>query len=126
MKYIYTLLIVLSVAFCAAHEPTDMDISYSAISGNLGITVYHRVNSTSVHFINKIEIYLNRQNIELKDRMIISQEFFSQPIRNEQRAQYIVRDLNAGDKLKIVAYCNLFGKIEKEILISQENWQTDE
>lgn len=106
-----------------AHEPTDMDINYSAITGRLSITVYHKVNTTSVHFIDKMEIFLNRQGIELKDRLIISQQFFSQPIRNEQRANYLVHDLNPGDKLRIVAYCNLFGKLEKEITISEENWQ---
>jgi len=106
-----------------AHEPSEMDVKYSAISGKLTITVYHKVNSITVHYINLIEVFLNRQGKELEDRLIISQEFFSQPIRNEQRAQYLVNDLYPGDKLKIVAYCNLFGKIEKTLTVSEDNWQ---
>ncbi|MCF7911372.1 MAG: hypothetical protein K9M99_02500 [Candidatus Cloacimonetes bacterium] len=102
-----------------------MSIKYSAISGNLAITVYHKVNSTSIHFIDRLEVYLNRQGMELEDRLIISQQFFSQPIRNEQRAHFLLRDLNPGDELKIIAYCNLFGQIEKTLIISDKNWQED-
>ena len=116
-------LLIAASAFC--HEPAEMSIKYSAISGNLSITVYHRVNSTSVHYVDNLEIYINRQGLELEDRLIISQKFFSQPIRNEQRAHYLLRDLNPGDELRIIAYCNLFGQIEKTLVISDKNWQED-
>ena len=117
----FSILLLMALAHC--HEPSDMAIKYSAISGNLSITVYHKVNSTSVHYINKLEIYLNRQGLEMEDRLIISQLFFSQPMRNEQRAQFLVRDLNPGDELKIIAYCNLFGQIQKTLEITDKNWQ---
>ncbi len=123
IKYVCCLCIILIMSLAHCHEPSDMDIKYSAISGNLSITVYHKVNSTSVHYINKLEIYLNRQGLEMEDRLIISQLFFSQPMRNEQRAQFLVRDLNPGDELKIIAYCNLFGQIQKTLEITDKNWQ---
>ena len=123
-KKIYIILLILcSWILMTAHEPADMKVKYSAITGALGITVYHRVNSTSVHYINRLEIFLNRQGIELEDKMIISQEFFSQPIRNEQRARYTVNDLQPGDVLTIIAYCNLFGELKEKLTITEANWQ---
>jgi desulfoferrodoxin (superoxide reductase-like protein) len=125
IKYFVCLLVLVAATGVLCHEPTDMDVKYSAISGNLTITIYHKVNSTSIHYINLIEIYLNRKGIEMQDKLIISQKFFSQPIRNEQRAHYLIKDLNPGDVIKINAYCNLFGQIEKTLQISDENWQED-
>ena len=123
-KKIYVILLIMSSwILMAAHEPAEMKVKYSAITGILGITLYHKVNSTSVHFIDRIEISLNRQGMELEDKMIITQEFFSQPIRNEQRAQYIVNDLHPGDVLTITSYCNLFGELIKKLTISDANWQ---
>ncbi|MCF7918616.1 MAG: hypothetical protein K9N06_01730 [Candidatus Cloacimonetes bacterium] len=124
MKKNYILiLLLLGFGLLSAHEPAEMKVKYSALTGSLSITVYHKVNSTSVHYIKRLEIYLNRQNKELQDKLIISQEFFSQPIRNEQRAHYIVNDLNPGDALRIVAYCNLFGQLEEKLIITEANWQ---
>jgi len=123
IKWFFCLSFLLLALAAHTHEPSDMTIKYSAISGDLSIIVYHKVNSTSVHYINNMEIYLNRQGLELEDRLLITQKFFSQPIRNEQRAKFLVRDLNPGDELRVVAYCNLFGKIERIITITEKNWQ---
>ena len=123
ITWFFCLIFLMLAATAHCHEPSDMTIKYSAISGDLSVIVYHKVNSTTVHYINNLEIYLNRQGLELEDRLLITQKFFSQPIRNEQRANFQVRDLNPGDELKIIAYCNLFGKIERTITITEENWQ---
>lgn len=115
--------LLFSALLLNAHEPADMKISYNALSGVLKITVYHKVNSTSVHYIKSIKVFLNKQGIQLEERLIVEQNFFSQPNRNEQRAQYIINDLKPGDKLSVTADCNLFGTIEKEYTISESDWQ---
>jgi hypothetical protein len=122
-RYIFLLLLFSSALALSAHEPADIAVKYSALTGSLNITIYHKVNSISVHYVNRLEIYLNRQGLELQDKLIIRQEFLNQPTRNEQRAQYTVNGLNPNDVLRIVAYCSLFGQREDKLTITTENWQ---
>jgi len=122
-KTLLVLLLSLYSLSAIAHEPSEIDISYNAVTGDLSLVIHHKVNSTSVHYIKNVTVFLNRQGLQLDDELIISQKMWGQKIRNEQKLSFIVNDLKPGDQLKISAECSLFGKIERVYRVKESDWR---
>jgi desulfoferrodoxin (superoxide reductase-like protein) len=92
-----------------AHPPSDIKITYDSQSKILNAVIIHQVSNPQTHYINKVDIYLN-------GREIIEHKISRQDNNTEQAVTYLIPDVKAGDRLAVEAYCNISGKLEREII----------
>jgi len=102
------LFVVLAFGFACAHPPTDIVISYDPTAKILKAVIYHNVANPEKHFIKKVDVSLNSKEI-------ISQAISRQDNLATQTVSYLIPDVKLGDTLSVEAYCNIIGKLEKEI-----------
>lgn len=86
-----------------AHPPGKPEISYNKKTGDLTIEFSHPVKDASKHFIEKIWVYINGNEVE-----VIAYE--EQTSLEEHRVVLNMPNLESGTKIKVKASCNIFGK----------------
>lgn len=91
-----------------AHPPSDIKMTFDPATKMLEAVIMHDVNDPAKHFINKVDVGLNGKEI-------ISQALSQQDNKESQTVRYLVPDVKAGDSLSVEGYCNLVGKLEKEL-----------
>ena len=91
-----------------AHPPSKIILEFNAETSILKVEMVHAVKDGSKHFIHKVEVKLNGQEI-------LTQELLSQQDTEKQTVTYLIRDAKSGDELEVTGYCNVFGK-RKEML----------
>ncbi|HEX9934387.1 MAG TPA: hypothetical protein VGB38_04245 [bacterium] len=96
--------------FAQAHPPSDIRASFDPGTHLLELRVVHDTRDTLKHFIERVEVRVN-------DGAWITQVFFSQESKPEQKAVYLVMDLKTGDAVTIEGRCNVHGKKTKTINI---------
>ncbi len=92
-----------------AHPPGDVDLEFNLEEHLLTVRVQHHTEAPLVHYINKIVV-------ELNDNEMIVQRFKKQPTKNIQIAVYKMIDAKIDDVIQVTAYCNINGK-KKETLV---------
>ena len=102
------LLVACTTAF--AHPPSDIKIQFDEKTKTLTAVVKHRVSNPKAHYINKVDIGLNGKEIQMLP-------FRKQENNAGQTLKVLVPEAKAGDVLSVEGYCNLGGKLEKEIRI---------
>jgi len=98
-------------AFSYAHPPSDIDISYNPVTRMLTAVITHNVNDPQSHYIKKVDIGLNGQEI-------IEQNISRQDNDITQTISYRISDAKPGDILSVEAYCSISGTLKKEIRVS--------
>lgn len=115
MKKIFVFLVTcLFISVCStvyAHPPSDIIINFDPKTRILNAVIMHNVSIPSKHFIKKVDIALNGQEI-------ITQTFNRQDNSNGQTVQYLIPNAKAGDVLSVEAYCSISGKLKKETKVS--------
>ncbi|MDD5128826.1 MAG: hypothetical protein PHO40_04165 [Candidatus Omnitrophica bacterium] len=104
------LLICLALGTAYAHPPKDIEISYDPATKILTATILHDTNNPLGHYIEKVDIGLNGQEI-------IEQKISRQENINSQEVNYYISDTNPEDKLSVEGYCSISGKLRKEIVV---------
>jgi desulfoferrodoxin (superoxide reductase-like protein) len=106
--------IVLATVLCLlpllAHAPKSVELEFDPQSGILNVLVTHRVSDASKHYIYKITVELNGEEM-------VEQKFSSQTNTDEQDVLYSIHDAKEGDKIKVTAFCNISGKRSGEITV---------
>ncbi len=92
----------------SAHPPSDIKITYSPETKILKAVITHKVSDVKKHFIKKVEVGLN-------GREVISHSIGRQDNNTDQTVSYLIPDAKAGDNLSVGAYCNISGRLEKEM-----------
>jgi len=87
-----------------------MKIEYNRESRMMTVIVTHPVNNSESHFINKIEVFLNGEEI-------LVHRIGKQDNEKYQFAGYLIPDANTGDTIAVEAYCNISGKLKEEIRV---------
>jgi desulfoferrodoxin (superoxide reductase-like protein) len=112
-KYIVIGTLLLSTIFLAmpvlAHPPQDMVLDYNKETSELSVTITHLTPAPTAHYIYKIDI-------ELNDEEINSEEYTSQPTTDTFTYIYIV-DAEFGDVITVTAYCNIQGSISRSLTV---------
>lgn len=106
MKHVQTVLILMIMFFVSsmfAHPPQDIALDFNSENHMLTAVVGHTVNNRIRHYINKIVVELNGEQI-------IQQNFKSQVGDEDQVVQYVIVDAKDGDKITVTAFCNISGK----------------
>jgi len=102
------------LAFCSlayAHPPSDIIVTFDLKTKILNAVIMHNVSSPENHFIKKVDIALNGQEI-------IEHKLSKQDNNLSQTVSYLIPDIKAGDILSVEAYCSISGKLKKEIKIT--------
>jgi hypothetical protein len=114
MKRICSLLILfLFLVFAGAafaHPPSDIIITYDASTKMLKAVIMHNVNDTKAHYIKKVDVGLNNNEI-------ISQVLSRQDNNTNQTVSYLIPDTKPGDTLSVEASCSISGKLKKSITV---------
>ncbi len=103
------LLFTSTLAF--AHPPSDIKIQFDDKTKTLTVVIQHRVSNPQSHYINKVDIGLNGKEIQMLP-------FTSQDNNATQTVKITVLEAKKGDTLSVEGYCNLSGKLEKEIKVA--------
>ena len=103
------LFIASSTAF--AHPPSDIKIQFDPATKTLTATIKHRVSNPKSHYIFKVDIGLNGKEIKMLS-------FKDQASGATQSVLLVIPEAKKGDTLSVEGYCNLGGKLEKEIKIA--------
>ena len=93
-----------------AHPPSDIQITFNSQTKILQAVMRHNVKDSTKHFIEKVDVGLNGEEI-------ISHMISRQDNNQEQTIEYLIPDAKAGDILSVEGYCNLGGKLEKEVQV---------
>lgn len=121
MKHFLPILILTIIFFTSslpAHPPKDVTLNFNTEDHVLTVAVAHSVNNRAKHFIYRIVVELNGQEI-------IQQNFKSQTSDEGQEVQYVIVDAKEGDEIAVTAFCNISGKKKKSLGITlKENIDT--
>jgi len=94
-----------------AHPPSDIKIQFDPATKTLTAVITHRVSNANTHYIGKVDIGLNGKEIQMLP-------FAKQETKTSQTVKMVVPQAKKGDTLSVEGYCNLSGKLEKEIKVS--------
>lgn len=94
-----------------AHPPSDIIITFDSATKILKAVIIHNVANPENHFIKKVDISLNGQ--EVIEHQISKQDNFS-----DQAVSYLIPDAKANDAISVEAYCSISGKLKKEIKLA--------
>lgn len=106
------LLIVIFVNDVYAHPPNEVELTFEEETAILTVGVSHMVGKPAKHYIDKVVV-------ELNDEEIIVQRFIIQGSDAKQEANYIIPGVKAGDIISVTAYCNISGKKNKILQIEK-------
>jgi len=105
-QFLFSVVFILILsAFASANAPERIDIK--ADNQRVEVFVSHPSSNPDQHYIKTIKVWLNGKDI-------ILQSFTTQRPEG-QTAFYSVPGLKKGDKIKVAAYCSVYGDLQKEI-----------
>ncbi len=113
MKACVAALILLMAVPLFAHPPTNVELEYDSDAGILSAVIEHSVNNASKHYVNKVVV-------EVNGKKRIEQTFTRQIDGEQHEVMYKVKDVEEGDKVAVIAYCNISGRKKSEVIISAE------
>jgi hypothetical protein len=99
---------VVSTAF--AHPPSDIKITFDPQTKMLEAVIMHNTSNPATHYIKKVDIGLN--GVE-----IIEQTISREDNNASQTVRYLISDVRDGDVVSVEGYCNLSGKLKKDIVV---------
>ena len=91
-----------------AHPPTKIETAFDHNSKVLYATITHPVDDPVDHFIKKVRIMLNGQEI-------IRHKISKQDNALIQAVSYMIPDVQSGDEVSIEAYCSIDGTWTEKI-----------
>jgi desulfoferrodoxin (superoxide reductase-like protein) len=94
-----------------AHPPSDIKIQFDDKTKTLTAIVKHRVSNPKTHYIFKVDIGLNGKEIQMLP-------FEKQETNSHQTVKFLIPQAKKGDTLSVEGYCNLSGRLEKEIKVA--------
>jgi desulfoferrodoxin (superoxide reductase-like protein) len=115
IKTFATVLFVVMMAFttASAHPPTGIELEYDTETQVLTVRILHSVKKVNNHFIDKIVV-------ELNDNEIITQKFARQSSEPYQEVQYTIIDAKTGGSIAVTGFCNISGKKKVTLEVEQK------
>lgn len=87
-----------------AHSPQSMSLDYDSEMSNLTVNITHVVANPTIHYIEKVEVFLN-------DLLFLTKDYDSQPT-NDVVGYYYFIEGEPGDVINVISYCNVGGQAE--------------
>jgi hypothetical protein len=108
----YLFILYLLADIVTAHPPSKLDINYDIESRELIVNITHSVTNQD-HYIESVEIYINGGEYGIYD-------YDSQPSSSSFSYSYNI-NASDGDFFKIIARCNQFGTLTRELTVGGDN-----
>jgi desulfoferrodoxin (superoxide reductase-like protein) len=107
--------LLLAIFFAAAsiayaHPPSDIIITYDPASKVMTAVIKHNVSNPAKHYIRKVDFSVNGKEVA-------TLKFTRQDNNLTQTVKYTFKGAKPGDRLYVEAHCNIFGKLEKGIVV---------
>jgi desulfoferrodoxin (superoxide reductase-like protein) len=110
MKIIMMMVSLTLILFCThnvySHEPSAVNATYNGNTMQLTVNVEHKVENPKTHYIKKINVIQNGENI-------IVQRYKEQEDPNFQTFSAVVPGVKKDHSLIVEAVCNMNGSKEK-------------
>ena len=113
MKAFVTVLMVIVAMPLFAHPPKSVTLEYDSDTKILSAVIEHSVNNASKHYVYKVVV-------EVNGKKRIEQTFTRQMDGEQHEVVYKIADVNDGDKVTVIGYCNISGKKKSELVVSTE------
>lgn len=110
------MIFMLFLGFCSvsyAHPPSDIKITFDTSTKMLKAAIIHNTSNPQKHYINKVDIGLNGQEI-------IEHKISREDNNNSQTVEYLIPDTKETDVISVEGYCSISGKLKKEIIVKSE------
>jgi desulfoferrodoxin (superoxide reductase-like protein) len=111
MKASVTALIMLVAVPLFAHPPKNVSLEYDNDTKVLSVMIEHSVKDPSKHYVKEVVV-------EVNGKKQVEQTFTRQADGEQHDVVYKIIDVDEGDKITVVAYCNISGKKKSELIIS--------
>lgn len=99
-----------AVSTVYAHPPSDIEITFDPKTKVVTAVIVHNTSNSASHYIKKVDVGLNGK--EIIEDLILKQDN-----NKTQAVSYLVADVKDGDVVSVEGYCNISGKLKKEIAI---------
>lgn len=114
-----TLSAVIQSGSAWGHPPGEIELEFDLDQGRLEIAAFHTVRDSSEHFIDRIVVQLNGEEI-------VEQKFRSQTDSKVQIVEYRIIDAKPGDQIEVTARCNISGRKKDSLVIEEKVEQEPE
>lgn len=105
---LFFVLIANSAAF--SHNPWKIKAEYDAETDKVEATIVHPVKNPKVHYIERIDIWLNGQKVGVL-------EFEEQKDKRFRKIEYQVKEARRGDMISIEAFCSRKGSMMTNVTV---------
>ena len=99
-----------AVSTVYAHPPSDIEITFDPKTKVVTAVIVHNTSNPTSHYIKKVDVGLNGK--EITENVLLKQDN-----NKTQTISYLVADVKDGDVVSVEGYCNISGKLKKEIII---------
>ena len=96
-----------------AHPAKSLTATFNNETHILTVHAVHRVKDPADHFIDKIIVKLNGQEV-------ITQTLMSQDSKNDMKVQYKIIDAKPGDRIIVITHCNKMGTKRVKIWVPKK------
>ncbi|MFO8128733.1 MAG: hypothetical protein R6T99_02380 [Bacteroidales bacterium] len=93
-----------------ATSPKKVELKLDRETGALTVTVVHPSKNMERHYIDEIVVEVNGTEV-------ILEEYEEQEAKKEFQAIFVLKDLEKGDKIKVIAKCNQFGRKSEKLTV---------
>jgi desulfoferrodoxin (superoxide reductase-like protein) len=107
---LFAFIIFSAISSVYAHPPSDIKITFDPKTKMLEAVIMHNTSNPLNHYIKKVDVGLNGEEI-------IEHSISREDNNLTQDTRYLVPDVKNGDTLSVEAYCNISGKLKKEIKV---------
>jgi len=108
--FLSCLLFFVYVSAAYSHPPSDIQIAFDPATRILNVVVVHSTSNPNNHYIEKVDVGLNGEEI-------IQQMISKEDNNQNQSVSYLIPNVKNGDKISVEGYCNISGKLKKEIIV---------
>ena len=109
---VLALLALLSIPV-QAHPPSEVMLSFDQKNQTLDVAILHKVSSPSGHYVARVDIFKNDENI-------LSSDYGSQPSASDPFTYSYAVNATSGDVLKATATCSIAGSKSGELTVGEE------
>jgi len=108
--YLLAAIIALFSMATYASPPKKVTLEFNKETGELTVTIKHKVKKVEKHFIDEIILEINDEEIEVM-------ELDKQSSIENETVIFTLKDYKKGDEIKVIAKCNQFGKKSGKLTI---------
>jgi len=115
VRCLLTLLVGFAVmcGFAGAHTPSDVEVRYNELSGELAVTISHQVDNPATHYVKEVTI---RQGTTVLSVM----SYTSQPDRSPFTYSFNLPQLKGSvGEIIVDAQCNQFGSRSGTLILTK-------